>query len=439
MTASHPLSTPLCDDFVRPINAEIGAVDLPDQGGSSVYLCGNSLGLLSKRAQQMVQEEIKVWGERCVVGHNKHPANRQWVNITDHVNPLMAEIVGASEKEVACMGTLTTNLHLMMDQFYKPTAQRYKIVCEAKAFPSDQYAFASQAVAHGFDPADAIIEVAPRAGEYTLREEDILQTLEDNAGSIALVIFSGIQYYTGQLFPMQSITKKGKELGCIVGWDLAHAFANVPLELHNWDVDFAVWCTYKYANSGPGGIAGLFVHEKWHDIEKPKYAGWWGHELSTRFKMPPHFKPTPGAQGFQQSNPCVLAIAALYGSLQIFKEVGYMGPLRERSLKLTAHMEKLLRASKYFVPPAESFGEIKGPAFTIITPSDPAQRGAQLSLQFLPAGAGHMPKVFDCLLRHGVVGDERNPDVIRLAPAPLYNTTVDCELAVKYINEALLA
>ncbi|KAG6903205.1 hypothetical protein C0995_002748 [Termitomyces sp. Mi166 len=373
----------------------------------------------------------------------------------------MAEIVGAKEKEVVCMGTLTNNLHLMMDSFYKPTADRFKILCEAKAFPSDQvgrkitsrmkladsviprqYAFASQVKAHDLDPATAIIEVSPREGEYTLREEDILEIIAKEGSSIALVLFSGVQYYTGQWFPMESITRKAKEQGCICGWDLAHAVGNVPLTLHEWDVDFAVWCTYKYLNSSPGGIAGLFVHEKWNNAELPKFAGWWGHELTTRFEMPPKFSPIVGAQGFQQSNPCILALASLLGSLQLFKEAGMMKPIRERSLLLTGTLERLLINSKYFVPPDEvrqlypqpGSGE---PGFTIITPNDASQRGAQLSLLFLPVGTGLMQKIFAELSNYGVIGDEREPDVIRLAPAPLYNTIGDCEQAVHYLEEAL--
>ncbi|KAF5315968.1 hypothetical protein D9611_004613 [Ephemerocybe angulata] len=438
MTISD-LHKPLSDQFTPPTNEQIGASAHAEPGQKSVYLCGNSLGLLSKRSDLVIQEELNAWRTRAVVGHFDHPKGRNWVSYADAIHPLFAEVVGATEKEVACMGTLTTNLHLMMDSFYKPTSERYKILCEAKAFPSDQYAFASQALAHGYDPADAIIEVSPREGEYTLREEDILQAIEDNGSSIALVIFSGIQYYTGQWFPMQSVTKKAKEMGCICGWDLAHAFGNVPLQLHDWDVDFAVWCTYKYGNSGPGGIAGLFVHEKWHEVERPKFAGWWGHELTTRFKMPPTFSPISGAQGFQQSNPCILAMASLLGSLQIFKEVGMLPALRERSLLLTGHLDKMLRESKYFVPPSKaamSPDNANHPGFTIITPAEPESRGAQLSLAFLPLGAGNMVKVFDYLVKHGVIGDEREPDVIRLAPAPLYNTIDDVEAAVKSLNEA---
>ncbi|KAF7322901.1 Kynureninase [Mycena chlorophos] len=331
------------------------------------------------------------------------------------------------------MGTLTANLHLMMDSFYKPTAERYKILCEAKAFPSDQYAFASQAVAHGLDPANVVLEISPRPGEYTLREEDILDTIAREGASIALVIFSGVQYYSGQWFPIKTITRAAQEQGCICGWDLAHAVGNVPLALHDWNVDFAVWCTYKYLNAGPGSIAGLYVHEKWKETELPKFAGWWGHDPVTRFDMPPKFSPIEGAQGFQQSNPSILSSAALLGSLQVFKDAGMMQPLRERSIVLTGTLEKLLQQSKYFVPTEEAAAwQLTRPAFTIITPADSASRGAQLSLLFLSDGL--MPRIHDGLARLGVVGDERKPDVIRLAPAPLFNSLKDCEQAAALLE-----
>ncbi|PFH50665.1 hypothetical protein AMATHDRAFT_144490 [Amanita thiersii Skay4041] len=435
------LYTPLSDHFIVPSKASIGASLAKDPQSPSHYLCGNSLGLQSKKSRTRIHEEIDVWASRSVIGHFSHPHDKPWVKYTDALHPILAELVGAKESEVVCMSTLTTNLHLMMNSFYKPTPKRFKILCEARAFPSDQYAFASQAIAHGFNPDQAVREVWPREGEYTLREEDILKIIEEEGQSIALVIFSGVQYYTGQLFPMEKITRAAKAQGCICGWDLAHAIGNVPLTLHDWDVDFAVWCTYKYVNSGPGGIAGLFIHEKWDKNEKPKFTGWWGHELSTRFKMPPEFSATPGAQGFQQSNPCVLAMASLLGSLQTFKEAGMMGAIRERSLKLTSAFEKMLQQSKYYVPPQQAAlakpGSFRGPRFTIITPSDPESRGAQLSLLFLPIGSGAMQKVFDYLCGNGVIGDEREPDVIRLAPAPLYNTLYDCEQAVLHLNAAL--
>ncbi|KIM49215.1 hypothetical protein M413DRAFT_438380 [Hebeloma cylindrosporum] len=376
----------------------------------------------------------------AVTGHFLHPQGRPWTKCCDEVNPLLAEMIGANEIEVACMGTLTNNLHLMMDSFYKPTSTRYKILCEARAFPSDQYAFASQALAHGLDPATTILELSPREGEFTLREKDILDAIEKEGDSIALVLFSGIQYYTGQWFPMPAVTKKAQDKGCICGWDLAHAVGNVPLSLHDWGVDFAVFCTYKYVNSGPGGIAGLFIHEKWHETERPKFAGWWGHELSTRFAMPPTFSPIKGAQGFQQSNPSVLSVAALLGSLRVFKGAGMMLPIRERSLELTAALEKFLKRSRYYVPPSQVvFPPEKGPepGFTIITPDEPSARGAQLSLLFLPIGSETMRVVFDYLSKSGVIGDEREPDVIRLAPAPLYNTLKDCKHAAEVLEQAL--
>ncbi|KAF8894549.1 pyridoxal phosphate-dependent transferase [Infundibulicybe gibba] len=440
-TNTDNLQVPLSSEFVLPTNQQIGA-ELRQNGDSCTYLCGNSLGPLSKRSQTLIQEEVAAWGSHAVVGHFTHPYDRPWTKFCDEITPLFAELVGAKEKEVACMGTLTNNLHLLMSSFYNPTSDRFKILCEARAFPSDQYAFVSQVLAHGLDPATAILEVAPREGEYTLREQDILEIIAREGSSIALVLFSGVQYYTGQWFPMKSITEKAKQQGCICGWDLAHAIGNVPLSLHDWNADFAVWCTYKYVNSGPGGIAGLYVHEKWDEIKRPKFAGWWGHDLATRFDMPPQFSPVRGAQGFQQSNPSVLALAALLGSLQIFKDVGMMPALRERSLKLTAALEKMLTGSRYFVPLNEvgkkyqqqNSGTVR-PGFTIITPSDPSARGAQLSLLFLPTGSDVMRTVFAALMKYGVVGDEREPDVIRLAPIPLYNSIKDCEDAMLYLDK----
>ncbi|KAG6376446.1 pyridoxal phosphate-dependent transferase [Boletus reticuloceps] len=440
---------PTGDQFFFPTNREY-TTQLPGPNGDQrcAYLCGNSLGLLAKRSKALLEEELHVWGTRAVNGHFKHPHGREWMNIADTVTPLLAELVGAQEKEVACMGTLTANLHLMMSAFYKPTLTRFKILCEGKAFPSDQYAFTSQARLHGYDPAEAIIEMLPRYGEFTLRESDILDMIAKEGSSIALVIFSGVQYYTGQWFPIEAITNAAHAQGCICGWDLAHAIGNVPMALHDWNVDFAVWCSYKYLNSGPGGIGGLFIHDKWEADKAPQYAGWWGHDPVTRFSMPEKFSAIPGAQGFQQSNPSVLATVSLLGSLQVFKEVGMMGPLRERSVLLTGYLESLLVKSVFYVAPqlaAERYppdGDETGtqklqPAFTIITPHAPESRGAQLSLLFLPAGSNDMQEIFDYLLSKGVVGDERQPDVIRLAPAPLYNTKQDCERAVVALEQGL--
>lgn len=433
------MAAPLSDQFVLPTNKDVRAIKKTgDENGPCTYLCGNSLGALSKKSRALVEEELEVWSKRAVVGHFSHPHQREWVDICDHVTPLLAEVVGAQEKEVACMGTLTANLHLMMDSFYKPTPSRYKILCEARAFPSDQYAFASQVRSHGLDPRNAILEMVPREGEFILRQEDILDTLKREGSSVALVLFSGVQYYTGQWFPMEIITQRAQALGCICGWDLAHAVGNVPLSLHDWGVDFAVWCTYKYLNSGPGGIAGLFMHEKWNERESPRHAGWWGNEPATRFEMRPTFSPILGAQGFQQSNPSVLSVASLLGSLQTFKEAGMMTPIRERSLQLTGTLEKLLKQSKYFIVVTEVYrkkNDADTPGFTIITPEDPESRGAQLSLLFLPEGSGVMEKINDALTSYGIIADERRPDVIRLAPAPLYNTLQDCEVAASCLEK----
>ncbi|KAI0695913.1 kynureninase [Cytidiella melzeri] len=434
-------------EFVIPTYRQMKAGSVPDalQDEECTYLCGNSLGVMAKRSKELILEELDVWGTRAVEGHFDHPHGRDWVSIANHVHPLYAEIVGAEESEVACMGTLTANLHLMLDTFYKPTKDRYKVLCEAKAFPSDQYAFASQVTSHGLTPADAIIELSPRPGEFTLREEDILATIAEHGSSIALVLFSGVQYYTGQWFPMEKITKAAQAQGCICGWDLAHAVGNVPLSLHEWNVDFAVWCTYKYLNSGPGGIGGLFVHDRW-SFQPVRAAGWWGHDPKTRFAMPPHFSAIPGAQGFQQSNPSALTTVSLLGSLQIFHEAGGMIPLRERSLKLTGYLEELLQRSQWWIPPhrvgqiqlQEDRGESHDDfGFTVITPSDPGSRGTQLSLVFVPLGGRTMPKVLKLLGDQGVVGDSRKPDVIRLAPAALYNTFEDVERAAAVLEDVL--
>ncbi|THH32129.1 hypothetical protein EUX98_g2070 [Antrodiella citrinella] len=405
------------------------------QDGPCTYLAGNSLGLMAKRSQTLVNEEMLTWATRGVEGHFDHPFGREWVTIADKTHPIFADLVGAKESEVACMGTLTANLHLLLNTFYKPTKDRFKILCEIKAFPSDQYAFASQVTAHGYSPSESIIEMAPREGEFTIREEDILDTIRKEGQSIALVLFSGVQYYTGQFFPIERITQAAQAQGCVCGWDLAHAVGNVPLSLHDWNVDFAVWCTYKYLNSGPGGIGGLFIHSKW-DGQPIRHAGWWGHDQATRFAMPHQFKAIPGAQGFQQSNPSVLAVVSLLGSLEVFRDAGGMQPLRERSLKLTGYLEASLKQSPYWVPPeqAAQHSEI---GFSIITPSDPSARGSQLSLVFLPLGGSVMPAVQEGLGHRGVIGDSRKPDVIRLAPSALYNNWDEIDLAVRNLDEVL--
>ncbi|KAH8106698.1 kynureninase [Cristinia sonorae] len=426
------------DEFTIPTNKSMKASAVSEEllDKPCAYFAGNSLGLMAKRSQTLVNEEMSAWGTRGVEGHFDHPFDRNWVTMADITHPILADLVGAKESEVACMSTLTANLHLLLNTFYKPTKERFKILCEIKAFPSDQYAFASQVAAHGFSPSEAVIEMAPRPGEFMIREEDILEVLAKEGSSIAIVLFPGIQYYTGQHFPIERITQAAKAAGCVCGWDLAHAIGNVPLSLHDWNVDFAVWCTYKYLNSGPGGIGGLFVHKNWEG-QPIRHAGWWGHELATRFAMPPQFNAIPGAQGLQQSNPSAIAIAALLGSLQVFRDAGGIKPLRKRSLKLTGYLEALLHKSEFWVPPEAVANNDNKVGFTIITPTDTSARGSQLSLLFFPSDGRVMPKVLEGLAARGVIGDSRKPDVIRLAPCALYNNWEDIDRAVTGLEEVL--
>ncbi|KAF3941394.1 Kynureninase [Dactylella cylindrospora] len=402
----------------------------------SIYLCGNSLGLQPKETQILVSEELQVWAHQGVFGHHMHPKGREWIEIDERVTGEMAKIVGALQTEVAVMGTLTSNLHFLMASFYRPTEKRFKILIEDKAFPSDYYAVESQVMWHGLDPSQAIISLSPRTGNYSLQTDDILKAIDDHAETTALLLFSGVQYYTGQLFEIEKITRYAKDRGVIVGWDLAHAAGNVLLKLHDWQVDFAAWCSYKYLNSGPGGIGAIFVHE--NQSGNGRLTGWWGHNKSSRFLMdnsetPHHLSPPRldqidceglkpadcciqmrvefvaihGAGGFQHSNPSVLATVCLLGSLRVFAKTT-MQALVEKSRKLTGFLEELLLSDK------------DGRAhYEIITPKDPLQRGAQLSLLFK---GGIMEEVHRQLELAGIVVDERKPDVIRVAPAPLYNT-----------------
>lgn len=424
------------DEFRLPTNKGIKADLVPAEDADSAcrYFVGNSLGPLPKRAQKILNEELEVWATTGVEGHFAHPHDRNWKDLAYKTGRAIAMLTGAKESEVITMGALTANLHLMISTFYKPSGSRYKILCESKAFPSDQYAFASQTRLHGYDPKEAVIELAPREGEFYLREEDILSSIQEHGSSIALVLFSGIQYYTGQWFPMEKITKAAHDAGAICGWDLAHAIGNVPMKLHDWDADFAVWCTYKYLNSGPGGIAGLFVHDKWTEKIQTNYAGWYGHNNETRFQMNPVFDPIPGAHGFQQSNPSALNLATLLGSLELFEEAGGIEALREKAVKVTGYLESLLKCSSFYRDSLDS--DPKAPVhFTILTPADPNQRGTQLSLALRPLGI--MPKVFEEMQRRGVIGDERQPDVIRLAPVPLYVGYEDSRQAALVFEEAM--
>ena len=375
-------------------------------GNPLLYFCGNSLGLQPKTVRSYIEQELLDWENLGVEGHfhAKHP----WMPYHEFLTEKMANIVGAKPIEVVVMNTLTVNLHLMMVSFYRPTKTKYKIVIEKNAFPSDQYAVQSQINFHGLDCKDALVELAPRENEDIIFTEDIEKVIAEQGDSIALIMLGGVNYYTGQAFDMKRITEIAHQKNIVVGFDLAHAAGNLFLQLHDWNVDFAVWCSYKYLNSGPGGIAGCFVHEK-HATDKtlPRFAGWWSNNKQKRFLMQPEFNAIDGAEGWQLSNPSILAMASLRASLDIFDEVG-MEKLAEKSKQLTAYLEFLIN-------------ELKNDAIEIITPKDTKQRGAQLSIRIKNSNKNF----FHQLTATGVVCDWREPDVIRLAPVPLYNSFLD--------------
>ncbi len=390
-----------------------------------VYLTGNSLGLQPKRTRELLLEELEDWHKYGVEGHFE--ARRPWFSYHEFLTEKAAKIVGAKPIEVVITHSLTTNLHLLMVSFYRPSAdgKRTKILCEGKAFPSDQYALESQVKFHGLNVEDNLVEIFPREGEHLICEEDILAKIEELGDSLALVMIGGVNYYTGQLFDMERITKAGHAVGAVVGFDLAHAAGNVNLQLHDWNVDFAAWCGYKYLNSSPGGVSGMFVHERHaHNPELPRFAGWWGYNKEKRFRMEPGFDPIPGAEGWQLSNAPVLGMAAHLASLEIFDEAG-MKRIGEKRDKLTAYLEFVIRDI--------SERNHEKCTFEIITPEDPAKRGAQLSI--LVHGKGR--ELFNKLSERGVVADWREPNVIRIAPAPLYNSFEDCYRFGQYLEESI--
>ena len=379
-------------------------------GRDAVYFTGNSLGLQPKAAKAAIELELEDWANLGVEGHFE--GRNPWMHYHEFLTEKAARVVGANPLEVVIMNTLTVNLHLMMVSFYRPTKERFKIITEAGAFPSDQYALETQVKFHGFNPDEAIIEIAPREGEHTLRTEDIIDVINANAGSVALIMMGGVNYYTGQAFDMETITKAGHVIGATVGFDLAHAAGNLELHLHDWNVDFAVWCTYKYLNSGPGGTSGVFVHERHADNpDLPRFAGWWGHDKEVRFKMQKGFKPMRGAAGWQLSNAQILPMAVHNASLKIFDEVG-MKALRQKSEKLTGYLEFLINSIN---------SEGKTQSFEMITPTNPKDRGAQISLLATHNGR----ELFEKLTKAGVIADWREPNVIRVAPVPLYNSFED--------------
>jgi kynureninase len=375
-------------------------------GSDCVYLCGHSLGLQPTSTREYVEQELEDWARLGVDAHFQ--ARNPWMPYHEILTDSVSRLVGALPIEVVAMNSLTVNLHLMMVSFYRPAAKRNKILIEANAFPSDQYAVKSQIQYHGYRPAEALIEVKPRAGETWIRTEDIEELIAREGHKIALVMLGGVNYYSGQAFDFRRITDAGHAKGCVVGFDMAHAAGNLPLKLHDWDIDFAVWCSYKYLNAGPGALAGCFVHQRHaRDSQLPRFSGWWGHDKGNRFRMPPDFEAIPGAEGWQLSNPSILSAAALRASLEIFDEAT-MQRLRSKSELLTGYLEFLLQ-------------QTSSKAFSIITPQDGAQRGAQLSLRVGEVGR----EVCDTLAKKGIICDWREPDILRVAPVPLYNTFSD--------------
>jgi kynureninase len=376
-------------------------------GKEKIYFDGNSLGLQPKTAKDYVVQELEDWAVLAGEGH--FTARRPWLPYHEIFPKQLSKIIGCLPHEVVVMNSLTVNLHLMLVSFYRPTKERYKIICEAKAFPSDQYAFESQVKYHGFDPNEAVIEVKPREGEYTIRTEDILSTIQQHGDSIALVLFSGINYYTGQAFDMRAITEAGHAVGAIVGFDLAHAAGNIELHMHDWNADFACWCTYKYLNSGPGSVGGIYIHQK-HAGNKdlPRFAGWWGYEKETRFQMEKGFKAIPTAEGWQLSNAPVLSMAAHKASLDIFEEAG-----------MDALVKKMKLLNSYLIFILEDINsKLKERSIQIITSKNENEHGCQVSFVVEEKGK----QLYEWLSQHGVSAGWREPEVIRVAPVPLYNS-----------------
>lgn len=374
-------------------------------GKQVIYFTGNSLGLQPKRTKAYVDEVMNDWANMAVEGH--FYADKPWWDYQERFAAPLSDIVGAKPSEVGVMNTLTVNLHLLMVSFYNPTPQKYKIICEEKAFPSDQYMFQSQVKFHGYDPKDAIVEIKRREGEANIRLEDVLAKIDEVGDELALVLIGGVNYYTGQVFDMKTITAAGQKHGAYVGWDLAHAAGNIKLNLHDWNVDFAAWCSYKYMNSGPGNASGFFVHEKHHnDKELKRFAGWYGHNKERRFKMEPDFDPVHGADGWQISNLPILSLAPYLASVEMFAEVGMDKLIAKRNL-ITSYLEFILH---------EIDRELEEAEFEILTPSNQEERGCQLSVYLHGQGR----ELFDRLMKNGVITDWREPNVIRLAPAPFY-------------------
>ncbi len=417
LTLQHAIERDAADPL-RALRAHF-AVPRAAGGEPAVYLCGHSLGLMPRAARAQVDQVLDDWAQRAVLAHEH--GHRPWITYHDALAAPTAELLGCRADEVAVMNSLSVNLQLMLASFYRPAGLRRCILIEAGAFPSDRYAVTTHLQWHGLEPGEALIELAPRAGEDCVREQDLEDLLARRGEEIALVLWPGVQYLTGQAFDLPRIARAAHDAGALAGFDLAHSVGNMPLPLRDTAADFAVWCSYKYLNAGPGATAGAFVHHRHFRSERPRLAGWWGHELATRFQMPQAFRAAHGAAGFQLSNQSVLAAAPLVTSLGLFREAGVQ-QLREKSVALTAAFEQLLRAR---VPEAH-----------IITPREPAARGAQLSLR-IGADAQRAHRVFQWLAAHGAICDWREPNIIRAAPAPLYNTYADVFTFVTRLEEAL--
>lgn len=389
-------------------------------GKPTVYFTGNSLGLQPKSAKEYINVELEDWAQWGVEGHF-HGRN-PWFSYHELLTEKMAKVVGAKPLETVVMGSLSTNVHLLMVSFYRPEGKRTKVICEAKAFPSDQYILETHVRHHNLNPDETIIEISPRKGEELIHEEDILKAIEETGDELALVMIGGVNYYTGQLFDMKTIAAAGHKVGAKVGFDLAHAAGNINLQLHDWNVDFAAWCTYKYLNSGPGGVSGIFIHER-HATNKElvRFGGWWGQDKETRFLMEKGFDPIPTAEGWQHSNAPVMLMAPLNASLDLFEEAG-MEAIGKKRDDLTGYLEFVINDIK-----SEKVD------FELITPTDKTKRGAQLSI----AAKGQGKKLFDTLTQRNVIADWREPNVIRIAPAPLYNSYEDCWKFGQILKESI--
>jgi len=423
MTFENSLDFATDLDAKDPLKNQRKQFIFPQHHGKNViYFTGNSLGLQPKQTRNYIDEVLTDWGNLAVEGH--FMAAKPWWDYHERFANQLSKVVGAKPSEIAVMNTLTVNLHLLMVSFYRPTKKRHKIICEEKAFPSDQYMLASQVRFHGYKPKDAIVQIKKRDGEHNFRTEDILKTIEEVGDECALILIGGVNYYTGQVFDMKTITAKAKQKGAFVGWDLAHAVGNIALQLHDWDIDFASWCSYKYMNSGPGSVSGCFINEKYHNQKNiPRFEGWWGHSKEERFLMAPEFIPEMNADAWQISNAPILSLAPYLSSLQMFDEIGMDTIIIKRNL-IVSYLEFILN----------EVAKETNSKFEIITPSNPEERGTQLSV-FLH---GYGRKLFNYLMENGVFVDWREPNVIRLAPAPLYVSYTDVFNFGKILKNGIL-